>query len=197
MSSASLTPTPPQRIRCAARCTDDHNDQEEGKNNAQRYGEQYNSDQIKRSEAEQRIHVVEYGNHVFLFYLPETLLDWWRIIRNRALRLRGFLSSPGIPRTFFTTNVISEMAILLITDSRAVYWTLVQWGKVKISKWRAQIRVSDRVGLGIADDTCPTWDWALGFRWQTSSHAFNLANSVFEFFYSFGGFSRAPLSTAN
>jgi hypothetical protein len=197
VSSASLTPTPPQGIRCAARCTDDHNDQEEGKNNAQRYGEQNNSDQIKRSEAEQRIHVVECRNHVFLFLLAGDAAGLVEDYPQPSFTASGFLSSPGIPRTFFTTNVISEMAILLITDSRAVYWTLVQWGKVRISKWQAQIRVSDRVGLGIADDTRPTWDWALGFRWQTSSHAFNLANSVFEFFYSFSGFSRAPLSTAN
>jgi hypothetical protein len=187
--SASLTPPPSQRIPSGARRTEDHNDQKEGKNNAQRYGEQNNSDQIKRSEAEQRIHVVECRNHVFLFLLAGDAAGLVADYPQPRFTASGFFVLP--------CHAISEMAIFLIDDSRAVYWTLVQWGKVRISKWQAQIRVSDRVGLGIADDTRPTWDWALGFRWQTSSHAFNLANSVFEFFYSFGGFSRAPLSTAN
>lgn len=106
--AASLLPPACQRVRAGAHCTDDHNEQEEGKDKAQRYDEQKTSNQIKRGETENRIHVVQCGNHGFSFFYCRRRCCLGRCLS--ATSLYGFeklFVRLVIPATFFSPRISS------------------------------------------------------------------------------------------
>jgi hypothetical protein len=106
--AASLLPPACQCVRAGARCTDDHNDQEDGKDKAQRYDERKNSDQIKCREAENRIHIVQCGNHGFSFFYCRRRCCMGRCLS--ATSLYGFeklFVGLVIPATFFAPRISS------------------------------------------------------------------------------------------